>query len=123
MKTEVRVLSNKGSSSLIEWTEGDGSISRANVPESQIAYEDGLAFVNNPDSGAPYGEDWEGLIRAKLGPKGIANLLRKAGIWTYDDFLNNTAAVSGVFREACGTNYGHFVDTVHGRQRTQEGKE
>lgn len=123
MKIEVREVSNKGSSSLIEWTDEEGHFVRASVPSSQLSYEDGLVFVNNPDSGAPYGEDWETLLRAKVGPKGIASLLRKAGIWTYEDFRNNTAVVNGVFREACGINYGHFVDATHARQRTQEGKE
>lgn len=123
MKVQVREVSNKGSSSLIEWTDEDGNINRASLPSTQLKNEDGEVFVDNPDSGAPYGEDWESLVRAKLGPKGIASLLRKAGIWTYEDFRNNTAAVNGVFKEACGINYSHFVDSVHARQRTQEGKE
>lgn len=123
MKVEVREVSSKGSSSLIEWIEDDGTVNRTTVPSTQLSREDGLVFVNNPDGGAPYGEDWEGLIRAKLGPKGIASLLRKAGVWTYEDFLNHTPAVSSAFREACQVNYQAFVDTVHTRQSTQEGKE
>lgn len=123
MKVQVREVSSKGVSSLIEWSDDDGNFSRSVVPLSQLIYEDGLVFVNNPDNGAPYGEDWESLVRAKVGPKGIASLLRKAGIWTYDDFRNNTAVVNGVFREACQINYSHFVDATHARQRTQEGKE
>lgn len=123
MKVEVREVSSKGASSLIEWTDSDGTVSRASVPSSQLTYEDGLVFVNNPENGAPFGEDWEGLLRSKLGPKIIAGLLRKAGIWTYEDFRNNTAVVSSVFRDVCQQNYSHFVDATHARQRTQEGKE
>lgn len=126
MKVEVREVSSKGSSSLIEWEDEDGNVNRVTVPSSQLHVEEGLTYVNNPENGALYGEDWENLIRARLGPKGIAGLLRKAGIWTYEDFLRNTPAVSSAFREACQVNYQAFVDTVHARQsvrETQEGKE
>ena len=124
MKTEVREVSSKGTSSLIEWVEEDGTVNRTTVPSSQLTKgEDGLVYVNNPDGGAPYGEDWESLIRTKVGPKGIASLLRKAGIWTYEDFLKNTPAVNSVFREACQLNMQAFVDTVHARQSIKEGKE
>lgn len=126
MRTEVREVSSKGSSSLVEWVDDDGNVNRATVPSTQLYTEEGLVYVNDPENGALYGEDWEGLIRARLGPKGIAGLLRKAGVWTYEDFLNNTSAVNGAFREACQANYQAFVDTVHARQsarETQEGKE
>ena len=123
MKTQVIEVSSKGSSSLIEWLDEKGNVGRASVPSSILIHEDGSTFVEDPDKGAPYGEAWEELVRAKLGPVGIADLLRKNGIWTYEDFRNNTAIVSSVFREACTANYQAFVDTVHARQRTQEGKE
>jgi hypothetical protein len=124
LKTQVREVSHKGQSTLIEWTDSGDNLNRAIVPTDELIIEDGIVFVNNPDEGAPYGEQWEELIRAKLGPKGIADLLRKAGIWTYEDFVRNTAVVTGVFNEACSINLQTFREAVRLRQtQAQEERE
>jgi len=123
MKVAVREVSVKGASTLIEWVDDSGNLNRAIVPSEEVSHDTDGVFVNDPDSGAPYGESWEDLVRAKAGPKGIANLLRQKGIWTYEDFLRNTAVVNSAFKEACSLNYQAFVDAVHSRQSTQEGKE
>lgn len=118
MKTQVKEVSHKGTSSLIEWTDDQGNLNRAYVPTDMLVLEEGLTFVDNPEEGAPYGEEWEELIRAKLGPKGIASLLRQRGIWTYEDFLRNTATVTSVFNEACSVNLQVFREAVRLRQET-----
>lgn len=124
MKTQVKEISHKGASTLIEWTDKNGDLNRATVPTDELIYEDGIVFVNNPEEGAFYGEVWEELIRAKLGPQGIADLLRKNGIWTYEDFVRNTATVTGVFNEACSINLQTFREAVRVRQtQMQEERE
>lgn len=114
MRTLVKVVSSKGPSSLIEWKDGN-TIKRSRVPRFLLIEENGEVFVEEPDEGAPEGEEWEGLIEAP-DPEFVANLLRQNGIWTYEDFLRNTPVVSSVFREACTESYRKFVQAVHSRQ-------
>lgn len=121
MKVLVREVSSKGPSSLIEWKDGD-TLKRANVPTLLLSREDGEVFMEDPDEGAPHGEEWEGLIEA-IQPELVASLLRQRGIWTYEDFLQNTPTVSSVFREACTVSYQKFVQAVHSRQSVRKGKE
>jgi hypothetical protein len=118
LRTKVTEVSHKGTSSLVEWVDDNGNLNRAIVPTDEVVLEDGEAFVNSPEEGAPYGEAWEDLIRAKLGPKGIADLLRQRGIWSYDDFLRNSAVVTSVFNEACSINLQAFREAVRLRQET-----
>lgn len=121
MKVSVREVSNKGPSSLIEWEE-KGKLHRANVPTLLLIQENGEIFVEDPEEGAPYGEEWESLLTS-VTPTLVANLLRQHGIWTYEDFLKNTPTVNSVFREACTVSYQKFVQAVHSRQSVKEGKE
>lgn len=116
MEVKVREVSSKGQSSLVEWTDDSGAVNRANVPSSALVVKEDGVYVDNPEEGAPYGEDWESLVHTRVGPKGIANLLRQKGIWTYEDFLKNTPTVNSVFREASTLNYQDFIDRVHKRQ-------
>lgn len=118
MRTKVTEVSHKGMSSLVEWVDDQGNLNRSIVPTDVVVLENGETFVDSPEEGAPYGEEWEELIRAKLGPKGIASLLRQRGIWTYEDFLRNTATVTSVFNEACSVNLQVFREAVRLRQET-----
>lgn len=76
-------------------------------------------MVDNPEEGIFYGEVWEDLI-IMVNPERVASLLRQAGIWTYEDFLHNSAAVNSAFRAACGESYRNFVQAVHSRQIQQK---
>lgn len=121
MATKVKEISHKGASSLIEWTDQHGVINRSVVPRSELAKEEGVVLVNNPEEGMPYGEQWDELISTEIGPQGVAALLRKSGIWTYEDFVNNTATVTGVFNQVCSLNLQNFREAVRLRQTvTQE---
>lgn len=121
MATEVKEISHKGVSSLIEWTDNNGIINRSIVPRSELTKENGVVLVNNPEEGMPYGEQWEELVNVEVGPQSVASLLRLAGIWTYQDFVNNTATVTGVFNQVCSLNLQNFREAVRLRQTvTQE---
>jgi hypothetical protein len=119
LKVQVKEISHKGQSTLIEWVDDNDNLNRVVVPSTELLHEDGNVFVENPEEGAPHGEEWEDLLRAKYGPKGIADLLRRNGIWTYQDFLQNTAVVTSVFNTACSANLQQFREAVRLRQRTQ----
>jgi hypothetical protein len=121
VRQQVREVSHKGASSLIEWSDEQGTVNRSIVPRNELMRENGVVLVNNPDEGAPYGEQWEEIVDTQVGPQSIANLLRQNGIWTYDDFINNTATVTSVFNQYCSNNLQHFREAVRLRQTvTQE---
>lgn len=113
MRTTVREVSHKGSSSTVEWTDEQGYLRRSIVPSDEIVTEkDGTFYVDDVDEGYVYGVDWESLIHTRVGPKAIAELLRKNGIWTLEDYFSNTAVVTSVFNEACSANHQQFKEAV-----------
>lgn len=116
MAVKVVEISNKGAATLIEWN--DGTVHRVSVPSFLVDHDEGIPTVENPEEGVPYGELWEDLVEM-VNPERVAGLLREAGIWTYEDFLHNTAAVNSAFRAASGESYQKFVQAVHSRQRIQ----
>lgn len=112
MKTKVREISHKGSSSVVEWVDDAGNVKRSYLPSVELITKNGETFVENPDEGAPYGVDWEKLIHTRMGPKAIADSLRKNGIWTIEDYASKTAVVTSVFNEACSINHQQFKEAV-----------
>lgn len=111
MATKVKKVSGKGASSLVEWTDDKGYICRVIVPNSELIYIDQEVFVENPEEGQQYGMDWDSFI-PNLDPLEVAQLLRKNGIWTYEDYLTNTAAVNSVFRQAATLSLQRFQEAV-----------
>lgn len=112
MQVVVREVSHKGASSIVEWVDSAGNVKRNTLPSTELIYKNGEVFVEDPDEGAPYGIAWEDLIHTRFGPKAIADLLRQRGIWTLEDYANNTATVTSVFNEACSLNQQQFKEAV-----------
>lgn len=113
MKTTVKKISHKGSSSTIEWVDNQGYLKRAIVPSEEIVAEaDGTLSVEDADEGYPYGVEWENLIHTKMGPKAIGDLLRMNGIWTLEDYAKNSGTVSSVFKQASSANLQQFKEAV-----------
>lgn len=116
-RTKVTEISHKGSSSIVEWRDDAGNVKRSVLPSAEIIIENGDTFVEDVEDGYPHGVDWESLIHTKMGPKAIADLLHKSGIWTLEDYAKNTRVVTSVFNEACSANLQSFRENVlrHGR--------
>jgi hypothetical protein len=113
MRTQVREVSHKGSSSTVEWTDDLGYLRRVVVPSDQLVEEkDGTLYVEDVEDGYPGGVEWENLIHTRMGPKAIAETLRRNGIWTLEDYARNTPAVTAAFNEACSANLQQFKDAV-----------
>ena len=113
MKTLVRKIFHKGQSSVVEFTDDAGDNKRVVVPSSEVIKEkDGTFVVEDVEDGYGYGVEWEKLIHTRMGPKGIAEALRRNGIWTLEDYANNTAAVTAAFNEACSANLQQFKEAV-----------
>lgn len=112
MRTEVREVFHKGSSSVVEWRDGMGDVHRSIFPENALIEENGKFFVEAVEEGQPYGVDWEDYIHTRTGPKAIAILLRNKGIWTLDDLMKKTAVVTSVFNQAASENLQGFRESV-----------
>lgn len=118
MKVQVREVSSKGPSSLVEWYDEKGYVQRSSLPTELLLHENGSTYAEDPHEGVTPGEDWESLIELADSAR-VTTLLHQNGIWTYEDFLTNTPAVNGAFKEACAENYAKFVQAVHSRQSVQ----
>lgn len=112
MKTEVRKIFHKGQSTVVEWTDDNGSTRRVTVPSEEVVKEGQTLVVEDIEDGYVYGVEWEKLIHTRMGPKAIGDLLRKNGIWTLEDYANNTATVTDVFNQACSANQQQFREAV-----------
>lgn len=115
MKTNVKKIFHKGSASVVEWEDGSGFIHRSIVPSTEIVQEGKELFVEDVEDGPDYGVDWESFIHTEYGPKKIADLLRRKGIWTFEDYASNTPTVTSAFNEACSKNVQRFRDNVSKR--------
>lgn len=111
-RTKVREVFHKGSSSVVEWLDAAGNVKRSTLPSTEIIQEKGELFVEDIEDGQPYGMNWESLIHTKMGPKAISDLLHKHGIWTLEDYAQNTRVVTSVFNEACSANLQSFRENV-----------
>lgn len=117
MKTKVKKIFHKGSASVVEWEDGSGYLRRSIVPTAEIQEEQGEFFVEDVGDGPDYGMDWENLVQTQSGPKAIADLLRRRGIWTLEDYAANTPVVQSVFNQACSENISRFRENVNQRGR------
>lgn len=114
MRTQIKEISHKGSSSVVEWIDSVGNVNRSVLPSTEIINENGKLYVEDPDEGAFYGVHWESLFSVIIGPKEVAALLRKRGIWTVEDYASNTSVVTNVLNEMCSVNRQQFQEAVLG---------
>ncbi len=107
---KCRLIHHEGEASLVEWVTGRGVCHRAIIPSEEVdiitlgltgvmVSEDVLAV------GIPYGLPMEEFIEISVTPKMLANELRRAGIWTYQDLVMNPEKVRGVFGKCFGLDY------------------
>lgn len=112
METEVREVFHKGSQSVVEWRDENGNVHRSIFPEIALIHRNGSIFVDAVEEGHPYGVDWVDYAQPKMGPEEIAQQLRNRGIWTLDDLVKKTSAVTSVFNEASSINLQSFRESV-----------
>lgn len=117
MRTRVKKIFHKGSASVVEWEDSNKHIRRTIIPSTEIVEENGILFVENVEEGPDFGVDWETLIQTEYGPKKIADLLRRRGIWTLEDYASNTPVITSVFNEACSGNLQRFRENVNTKGR------
>lgn len=112
MRTEVKKIFRKGASVVVEFEDENTYLQRKIFPVEEVTEEDGKFFVEDVDEGQTYGEEWETIIVTRMGPKAIADLLRRNGIWTLNDYAENSAAVTSTWNQACSANLQQFKEAV-----------
>lgn len=92
--TTVKVLNFAGEARLVEYRDPDtGEMNRKTVPAATIQ-DNKLVDAEVLKSGIPYGVQWERHIKgAAFDPVKFSVELRRAGVWTEDDFNRKTTAV------------------------------
>ena len=73
-----------------------------NIIEGDKVPEDELRF------GIPYGIPWE-LVQLSASSIELANLLRKNGVWTYDDALLNPNKIISVLQTVYGVDLAQIL--------------
>jgi len=84
----VRLVAHKDGSALVEWIDAGGMYHRVYVPLEKV--DKGTVAGKELAKGIPYGLPWEKWITVTATPEGIANELRRMGIWCWQD-INNAA--------------------------------
>ena len=97
---KVKVIRHKGQSSLIEFYYENENIGRVFVPSEVIFEERGLSLVSLKDieMGIPYGVPFEEGLPGTFTIKAeqIVQELRKAGIWTVEDYEKSSGQVRAI---------------------------
>jgi hypothetical protein len=91
----AKVVGAAGTTYLVEWSVKD-DLKRAYIP-GELWNEEGV----EPDvlaAGAPYGLEWETIIKINASPEQVARALRNSGVWTAEDFRRRIEEVEGLFK-------------------------
>jgi hypothetical protein len=108
----VRLVAQRGESSLVEWLDAEGLYRRAYVPAALV--QQGFVPALDLNRAIPYGIEWEKYIQVTATPQSLANDLRRRGMWTWEDI--NNAALSAANR---AFDVGQFLRQVKAEERKQ----
>jgi hypothetical protein len=103
---KIKLISKQGHAALIEWTDATGGLHRSIVPTEAITegridpaeldyaiHQDGIDLV------AALGKDEITISAQKL-----QNELRRAGVWTKEDYLAKPTIIFGVLQKLYGVD-------------------
>lgn len=83
---DIKIVSQRGQSALVEYIK-DGQLERRVILASDI--HDGQVNEYNLNLGVQYGLKWSKLITLQATSEDLEQNLRRVGIWTGEDALNN----------------------------------
>jgi hypothetical protein len=116
-RVQVEAVKVSGGKTLVQWVDlyDADRLRRAELPSGDVELVgNGKALVTRAalDNAAPYGEDWESLITLTATVEGAARELRRNGIWTRDDLLNNSALARSALIAAHAGDLAELVRAV-----------
>ncbi len=91
---EVTVIRTKGHTSLVQWVDKAG-MQRAWLPSNKATKDD-------PSLGVPFGDEIADALTIRVKPGDIEQALRRAGIWTWEDVMNQAPTLPGILQDAFG---------------------
>lgn len=103
---KIKVISKRKKSALIEYTK-NGKLLRATVPASDIV-DDSISDYKLKLA-IPYGVEWSKLLTLEATPEDLERNLRKAGIWTSQDALQNAPKVLGAIQATYRVDLGTLL--------------
>jgi len=102
----IKVISQRGQSALVEYIK-DGVLKRVTIPTKDIV--DGQISNYKLKLGIPYGIEWSKYIRLDATPQDLEQNLRRAGIWTKEDALQNAQRVLGAIQATYQVDLGAIM--------------
>lgn len=93
--TDIKIISKRKQSALVEFIKS-GELQRVTVPLADIV--DGQISDYKLKLGIPYGIEWSKYITLDATPQDLEQNLRRVGIWTKEDALNNAQRVLGAIQ-------------------------
>ena len=122
--TKVQIIRRKSEYALVEW-EVDGTLQRAWVPYSKIIGQvdtGNIVEVELPGEWPPYGERWDLLYEiSQVTPELLDRELRRRGIWTIEDLLQNPSAAKLVLSKLYGLDVVKMLNTAALKQQATGG--
>ena len=107
--TTIKIISKRGASALVEYDD-KGQLKRATIPQADIVDNEVSSYKLK--MGIPHGLDWAKLITLQATPELLEQNLRRAGIWTADDALNNAPKVLGAIQATYQLDLGKLLQAA-----------
>jgi hypothetical protein len=103
---DVKIIQGQGHSALVEWLEGK-RLKRVTIPTKVIL--DGQVSKYDLELGIPYGLKWSELIKLSASSGQLEQELRRVGVWTAEDALNNAEKVRGAIQAVYSVDLGKIM--------------
>lgn len=103
---KIKIISRRKQSALVEFIKND-RLQRATVPVGDIV-EDQISDYKLKLA-IPYGIEWSKYIRLEATPQDLEQNLRRVGIWTKEDALNNAQRVLGAIQATYQVDLGTLL--------------
>ncbi len=107
----IKIISRRKQSALIEFTKND-RLQRVTVPVKDIV--DNQVSDYKLKAAIPYGVEWSEMITLKATSQDLERNLRRAGIWTKEDALQNANRVLGVIQATYQVDLGAILKIAKG---------
>ena len=107
--TDVEVVRQEHGVTLVAWMERNRRRRAWVTNDMIVSRADGVATVNDPGAGAPYGVEWRRLIELQATPEEVEQELYKRGIWTLADLRTKPGDVVAAIQAVYGLTRGALL--------------
>ena len=104
---KCKVVFRDGQSAVVEWVD-NGKLFRGILPASSIRANNEV-YKTELRRAAPYGVAWEEVVTLQATSELLAANLRKRGIWTMHDLVEDPDLTQGAIMETYGVDYQTLV--------------